>query len=67
MIGNEDGSVQLAETTEVINECDFDLKSWKSAGILSGNVDELRLVQDVQVLPPLYVEKLTIPHAAMFR
>jgi hypothetical protein len=33
MIGNEDGSVQLAETTEVINECDFDLKSWKSADI----------------------------------
>jgi hypothetical protein len=35
--------------------------------MLSGNVDELRLVQNVQVLPPLYVEKLTIPHAAMFR
>jgi hypothetical protein len=29
MIGNEDGSVQLVETTEVINECDFDLRSWK--------------------------------------
>ena len=30
MIGNEDGSVQLVERTKVINECDYDLKSWKS-------------------------------------
>ena len=35
--------------------------------ILSGNVDELRLVQGVQVLSPLSEEELTIPLAAMFR
>ena len=35
--------------------------------ILSGNLDELRLVQGVQVLSPLSVEKLTIRPAAMFR
>ncbi len=35
--------------------------------ILSGNIDELRLVQGVQVLSPLSEEKLTIPLAAKFR
>ena len=35
--------------------------------ILSGNVDELRLVQGVQVLSPLSKEELTIPLVAMFR
>jgi hypothetical protein len=35
--------------------------------ILSGNVDELRLVQVVQVLSPLSEEKLTTPLAAKFR
>ena len=35
--------------------------------ILSGNVDELRLVQGIQVLSPLSEGELSIPHAAMFR
>jgi len=35
--------------------------------ILSGNVDELRLVQGVQVLSHLSEEKLTILLVAMFR
>jgi hypothetical protein len=34
---------------------------------LNGNVSELRLVQGVQVLSPLSVEKLAIPLAAKFR
>jgi len=33
----------------------------------SGNVDELRLVQGVQVLSPHSEEKLNIPLVAMFR
>lgn len=35
------------------------------ASLLSRNIDELRLV--LRVLPPLFVEKLTITQAAMFR
>jgi hypothetical protein len=29
MVGNEDGSLQLVETSVVINECDYDLRSWE--------------------------------------
>jgi hypothetical protein len=42
------------------------LRRVSSILLLSGNVDELRLVQGVQVLSPLSEEVLTIPLTAMF-